>query len=219
MFGRIFFLTLLLALSSCALFKSQNIQEKKIEDLISYLQGTGEGKGRLGINRQQYLFGFDAILNENNDWILAANIPLHGEEVLKLQDLKQEEVNESMKDGLEIRIQQGISEYFKSQKQAPELGKTFLLELRRIMRLVLHKRLGLPVICSKTECRIGEAIYQVEATPKQLSLKKSLSEDYEIEFTALNLTGPIFQRSNVFLHSKNKSSNTPTLLSLELFWK
>ena len=219
MLCRIFLLTLLLALSSCAHFKSQNIQDKKIEDLLTSLQGTGEGKGRLGINRQQYLFGFDAVLNENNDWILAANIPLHGEEVLKLQDLKQEEVDEGMKDGLEIRIQQGISEYFKSQKQAPELGKTFLLELRRIMRLVLHKKLGLPVECSKTECRLGKAIYQVEASSKQLSLKKSLSEDYEIEFIALSLTGPIFQRSNIFLHAKNKSSPVPTLLSLELFWK
>jgi hypothetical protein len=219
MLCRIFLLTLLLALSSCAHFKSQNIQDKKIEDLLTSLQGTGEGKGRLGINRQQYLFGFDAVLNENNDWILAANIPLHGEEVLKLQDLKQEEVDEGMKDGLEIRIQQGISEYFKSQKQGPELGKTFLLELRRIMRLVLHKKLGLPVECSKTECRLGKAIYQVEATSKQLSLKKSLSDEYEIEFTAMNLTGPIFGRSNVFLHSKNKSFITPTVLSLELFWK
>lgn len=219
MLSRIFLLTLLLAVNACALFKSQNIQDKKIEDLISYLQGTGEGKGRLGINKQQYLFSFDALLNQNHDWILAANIPLHGEEVLKLQDLKQEEVDEAMKDGLEIRIQQGISDYFKSQKQAPELGKIFLLELRRMMRLVLHKKLDLAVICSKSECQIGDTIYQVEATSKQLSLKKSLSEDYEIEFTAMNLTGPIFQRTNVFLHSKNKASTTPTLLSLELFWK
>jgi hypothetical protein len=219
MLSRIYLLILFVTVSSCSLFKSQNIQEKKIEDLVSYLQGTGEGKGRLGINRQQYLFGFDALLKENNDWILAANIPLHGEEVLMLRNLDKVSVEEDKVDGLEIRIQQGISDYLKSQKQSPHLSKDFLLELRSIMRLILHKKLGLELSCTQKECRIGEAIYQVEATSKQLSLKKSLSEDFEIEFTAMNLTESIFRRSNIYLHSKNKSSSTPTLLSLELFWK
>jgi hypothetical protein len=209
MLRRIFVLILLLYLASCSLFKSQNIQSKKIEDLVSYLQGTGEGKGRLGIGQQKYL---------NNDWILAANIPLHGEEVLRLQNLKTLNGEESDGDGLELRIEQGISSYLKSQKQSPELAKTFLMELRNIMRLVLHKKLDLQAICTESECRIGETIYQVEANSKQLSLKKSLSEDYEIELIAMNLTDSIFQRSSVFLHSKNKSSSSPTLLSLELFW-
>jgi hypothetical protein len=218
MLSRIYALILLLSLTSCSLFKSQNIQSKKTEDLVSYLQGTGEGKGRLGIGQQKYLFSFDAILKENSDWILAANIPLHGEEVLRLQNLKTVNGEESDGDGLELRIEQGISSYLKSQKQSPELAKTFLQELRNIMRLVLHKKLDLQAICSESECRIGETIYQVEATSKQLSLKKSLSEDYEIELIAMNLTDSIFQRSSVFLHSKNKSSSSPTLLSLELFW-
>ncbi len=219
MLSRIYLLILFVTVSSCSLFKSQNIQEKKIEDLVSYLQGTGEGKGRLGINRQQYLFGFDALLKENNDWILAANIPLHGEEVLMLRNLEKVSVDEDKADGLEIRIQQGISDYLKSQKQSPHLSKDFLLELRTIMRLILHKKLGLELSCSQKECRIGEAIYQVEATSKQLSLKRSLSKDFEIEFTAMNLTESIFRRSNIYLQSKNKSSSALTLLSLELFWK
>lgn len=218
MLSRIYLIFFVLLFTSCSLFKSQNIQDEKIENLISYLQGTGEGKGRLGINQQQYLFSFDALLKDNN-WILAANIPLHGEEILMLQDLKKETVNEAEKDGLEIRIEQGISDYLKSKKQSPELAKTFLLELRRIMRLVLHKQLGLEMFCSQTECRIGEAVYQVEASGTQLSLKKSLSDEYEIEFAAMNLTDSIFRRSNVFLHSKNKTSASPNLLSLELFWK
>ena len=219
MLSRIYLLILFVTVSSCSLFRSQNIQEKKIEDLVSYLQGTGEGKGRLGINRQQYLFGFDALLKENNDWILAANIPLHGEEVLMLRNLEKVSVDEDKADGLEIRIQQGISDYLKSQKQSPHLSKDFLLELRTIMRLILHKKLGLELSCSQKECRIGEAIYQVEATSKQLSLKRSLSKDFEIEFTAMNLTESIFRRSNIYLQSKNKSSSALTLLSLELFWK
>lgn len=213
------FIFILLLISSCSLFKSQNIQDKNITDLVSYLQGVGEGRGRLGINRQQYLFSFEAMLKENSDWVLAANIPLHGEEILTLRDLKEEDVDQIQKDGLEKRIELDIGNYLKSQKQSPGLSRAFLLELRKIMRLVLHKELGVKVLCSQNECRIGDSVYQVEADAKQLSLKKTLLDDYEIEFAAMNLTESIFQRSNIFLHSKNKSSSAPALLALELFWK
>jgi hypothetical protein len=78
--------------------------------------------------------------------------------------------------------------------------------------------LGLEVICLEQECHLGEAVYRVEASSKQLSLKKSLFDEYEIEFAAMNLTNSIFRRSSIFLHSKNKQSTPSTLLSLELFW-
>lgn len=218
MLSRFFFtLIFIFLLSSCSLFKSQSIQDQKVTELISYLKGEGEGKGRLGINQQQYLFSFDALLKENSDWILAANIPLHGEEILVLSNLKSEKGDES-REGLEVRIERGISEYLRSKKQSPELAGKFLLELRRIMRLVLAHKLNAPVNCSETQCQMGDVVYQVEANSKQLTLKKSLTDDYEIEFAALNLTDSIFKRSNIFLHSKNKSKTTPALLSLELFW-
>jgi hypothetical protein len=219
MLSRFFYLLIILTLSSCSLFRAQNIENKNIEDLVNYLQGVGEGKGRLGINNQQYLFSFDALLKENNDWILAASIPLHGEEVLMLRDLKQEKIKLDHRDGLELRIVNGISEYLRFQKQSPELAQTFILELRRMMRLVLHKKLNLKVDCDKAECRIGEVIYQVEATSKQLTLKKSLSNDYEIVHIAMNLTDSIFERSSIFLHSKKGDNSASNLLSLELFWK
>jgi hypothetical protein len=218
MLSRLNFLFLLFSLSSCSLFRSQNIQDRKIKDLIPFIQGTGEGKGRLGINRQQYLFGFDAILKENNDWLLAANIPLHGEEILILKDLTNEIDPEPSNNDLGIRIKEGIKSYLESQKQSPELAKTFLIELRTIMRLVLHQKLGLQIICSDQECHIGKSVYQVEANSKQLSLKKSLADDYEIEFAALNLTDSIFRRTSIFLRSKNQQSPPSNLLSLELFW-
>ena len=216
--SRLYILCLMFALTGCSLIQNQNIQDKKIEDLISFLQGTGEGKGRLGINRQQSLFSFDALLKENTDWLLAANIPLHGEEILILRDLRKENDAGSGQDDLGVRIEEGIRAYLKSQNQSPELAQTFLLELRTIMRLVLHKKLHLEMMCFQKVCSLGDAVYQVEATSKQLSLKKSLSDGYEIEFAALNLTNSIFRRSSIFLHSKNKQSTTSTLLSLELFW-
>lgn len=217
MLSRIFSLLFIFVLTSCSLFKSQNIQNEKNETLITYIKGEGEGKGRLGISQHQYLFGFDAILKENSDWLLAANIPLHGEEILLLPDLKHEDANQAS-ESLERRIELGISDYLKSQKKNPEMARMFMLELRRLMRLVFAQKLKLDLKCTDSECRMGEVIYQVKATTKQISLKKSLNNDYEIEFVAMNLTDSIFKRSNIFLHSKNKSSAAPTLLSLELFW-
>lgn len=217
MLSRIFSLLFILVLSSCSLFKSQNIQNEKNETLITYIKGEGEGKGRLGINQHQYLFGFDALLKENSDWLLAANIPLHGEEILLLADLKNENTSQSA-ESLERRIELGISDYLKSQKKNPELARMFMQELRRLMRLVFAQKLGLDLKCTEDECKMGEVTYQVKATSKQISLKKSLNSDYEIEFIAMNLTDSIFKRSNIFLHSKNKTSTSPTLLSLELFW-
>lgn len=217
MLSRIFSLLFIFSLCSCSLFKNQSIPNEKVETLLTFIKGEGEGKGRLGINHHQYLFGFDAILKENNDWILAANIPLHGEEILLLPNLKLETSTQESQ-SLERRIELGISDYLKSQKKNPELARIFMLELRRLMRLVFAEKLGLDLKCTDVECKMGEVVYQVKASSKQISLKKSLNDDYEIEFIAMNLTDSIFKRSSIFLHSKNKTSSSPTLLSLELFW-
>lgn len=218
MLSRINFLILLFIFSSCSLSKGQNVQDKKMETLLTYLNGEGEGKGRLGIGQNQYLFGFEAFLKDQKDWILAASIPLHGEEIIRLQNLKAVVSDETYDEGLELRIERGLTEYLRSRKQSPEVGHLFLKELRQLMRFVLHQKLGVKVACTQTECKMDESLYQVKVTGQQINLKKSLNADYEIEYIALNLTDSIFKRSNIFLHSKNKSQAQAPLLSLELFW-
>lgn len=218
MLSRIILIYFLLFFSSCALLKSEKKQQKAVEDLLTYLPAEGEGRGRLGLHSHQYLFGFESVLKENKDWILAANIPLHGEEVLIFSDLKEAESAKETLDGFELRIERGISDYLISQNKSPELGKTFLRELRALIRLVLHRQLGEKVVCSSEECQFGENIYQVNSTPERLILKKTVGPDYEIEFIALNLKDKNYKRTSIFLHSQNRASSAPALLSLELFW-
>lgn len=218
MLSRIFVLIIFLVLTSCSLFRGHSIQDNKLEELLTYLPAEGEGKGRLGLHSNQYLFGFEALLKENRDWVLAANIPLHGEEVLLFTDLNKSNVAEEATDGLEKRIERGIREYLLSQKKSPDLGKTFLKELRSIIRLTLHRQLGNNIVCSSDACEFDGNIYQVKSTSQQLSLKKTIGQDYEIEFVALNLKATKFKRTSVFLHSQKRTSSTPALLSLELFW-
>lgn len=222
MLSHIFRLIILSALTACALFKSQDIQDKKIIQLLDFVRVTGEGKGRLGIDSHQYLFSYDALLQAKTDWILAANIPIHGEEVLIFSDIKKVKSKTDGRDPLEARIEKGISDYLKQRKRSPELAKVFMQELRGIIRFLLNKDLGLVVSCQsegdEEYCQDSHNRYLVSVDAKKLSLKKSIGE-FQIEYIAQNLTESFFRKSSVYLYSKDTTNKQDTLLSLELFWK
>lgn len=223
MLSRFFFAILLTSLAACSLFKRSEVSDKKTIELLDAVIATGEGKGRLGIGKHQYLFSFEAVLKENKDWILAANIPLHGEEVLRLPNLALVDAIGS-EESLEIRIENGIRQYLMQQKQPPELAESFMRELRSLMRLIMHKQVGASLRCESQEngqhfCGIERLDYEALVAKEQLSLKKPLGDAYRIEFVAQNLTQSIFRRGSVFLHSQKATSNSAPLLSLELFWQ
>jgi hypothetical protein len=223
MLSRSITLIFFLVLTSCSLFKTHNVQDKNVVDLLAALQGVGEGRGRLGIRQNQYLFSYDAILKENADWLLAAMIPVHGEEVLILPNLKVSTVTSRTDRGLENRIEKGISDYLRAQKKSAALTRSFIQELRSIMRLILHRQLGLTLKCSSGQspykCTIDEVTYEIKVDSKQISINKKISDEYQIEFVAQNLTESFFSRSSFFLHTAHTSSKMTPLLSLELFWK
>jgi hypothetical protein len=222
MLSHILSLIFLFTFSSCALFKSHNIKDKKIVSLLESVRVIGEGKGRLGIDNHQYLFSFDAILKDKSTWILAANIPIHGEEVLIFADLLKPIVESEGRDPLELRIEKGIADYLKQKKQSPRLAGLFIQELRGIIRFLLNQELGIQISCQfegeAEYCQDGHNRYLAEADAKKLSLKKNIG-DFQIEYVAQNLTESIFAKSSVYLYSKNTNDKQDTLLSLELFWK
>jgi hypothetical protein len=99
---RPFFIFLLLFFEACTMLKSSIPKDAHLA--LSSVQVLGEGKGRLGIKGQQYVFGLESLLNEKQDWILSASIPLHGEEILAFKNLKQKK-NSEQEDSLEKRIE------------------------------------------------------------------------------------------------------------------
>ncbi len=223
MLGRFFFVFLLLSASACSLFKRSEVSDKKTIELMDSIIATGEGKGRLGIGQHQYLFNFEAVLKENSDWLLAANIPLHGEEVLVLPNLTLADAPETDQP-LELRIERGIKEYLIEQKQPPQLAESFMFELRSLMRLIMHKKVGAKLNCETTSdgkhrCGLDKLGYEAVILKEQLTLKKMLGDAYRIEYVAQNLTESIFRRGSVFLHSQKASLDSAPLLSLELFWQ
>ncbi len=191
--------------------------QKSIPELISSLKGEGEGKGRLGLGEHQYLFSFESLIKDDQDWILAASIPLHGEEILSLKNIREKTDSTKEYGRFELRMVRGIKDFLISQKKSPELADNFLQEFRSIIRLMLHRKLGLKIEC-ESQCRFEEQIYQLELTKSHLSFKKEILKDYEIELVESNLTGSFFKRTSIFFRLKGASLSSPPLLSLELFW-
>jgi hypothetical protein len=162
------------------------------------------------------------VVNEAQDWIMAVNIPLHGEEVMSLPSMHLAQPERLSSDSFQLRIEAALAEYFRARPYLPPaMGQEFIKQLRSMIRLSLASRLNLPRECQAVEenqynCQLDGENFQVRVAEKSLRIKKELPHEYVLELHAENLTGPIFARSNYFLHSKKIS--TP-ILGLELFWK
>lgn len=210
MFSRIL---ILLLLSSCSLFQgSERIRESDLKKNFQMIKVQGEGKGRLHIRERQYLFSIESVLKENNDWIMAVAIPLHGEEALIFPDLKQGSIEDPALDSFALRIDAGIKENMKG----PSLRSSdFLAAMRRTLRLLLAHNLGLPVSCSETVCSLEGFEYVIDKNEKTLRIMTPFA-GHNLVTTASNLTGPFFMNTQFRVIS---TENTADLLTLELFWK
>ncbi len=225
MLSRFSFLIILFLITSCGLLqKKPSLKEKDYKELLNAIQLEGEGRGRLSIDQHQYLFSFESALQENNDWILAASIPLHGEEAMILVNLKEAKVSQSTPDSLEIRIRQEIAGYLRSKPKLPkELSKKFIPDLRKLVRFVMAEKMGLSKKCEgsgvQISCTLDGEKFEILTEDKHLRIKKIISQDYFLELSGENLTGPIFSKTNFILHSQNAGVKDSPILLFELFWK
>jgi hypothetical protein len=208
---RPFFIFLLLFFEACTMLKSSIPKDAHLA--LSSVQVLGEGKGRLGIKGQQYVFGLESLLNEKQDWILSASIPLHGEEILAFKNLKQKK-NSEQEDSLEKRIESMLGQEFKDPAAGPELLK----EMRQIIRFILSDKLNLIRTCAGSEktytCQMDGETYELLLTDQKLSLSRTLASGKVLNLIAENPGAKFYGRTNFFL-TQNKNQ----LFSLELFWK
>lgn len=214
MFSRILILFLL---SSCSLFKGS--EKLKGDDLLKHLQAIkleGEGKGRLHIRERQYLFGMEALLKDDRDWLMAVAIPLSGEEVLTFPSLRDENAPADVMDTFALRIDAGIRENLKGSKLR---GDEFLQAMRKTLRFLLAHRLKLPVQCVAFDkekiCSVGEQDFPVSEDEKTITITTAFS-GHELITTASNLTGPFFTHTQFRVKSPEGKQD---LLTLELFWQ
>lgn len=215
-------MTLLFFLSSCALFKEQpSIENKNKEELLKAVKLTGEGRGRVSLSQNQYVFGFDSLLKENYDWVLAVQIPLHGEEALILPDLKQKNLESEEMYSFEERIKKDFVRLKLDKILTPQ---AFIRELRSLIRFNLSPAWGGKRICTAQEsdllCQFDGETFLITTNKRELSVIKSLGEGKNLVLDAKNLTESFFTQTDIRLYSNEANrQNKKAAFSLELFWK
>src|SRR5690606_24442986 len=128
-------LPMLILFSSCALFQGEpSLLDTDKVSLLTSIKFVGEGRRRLPLGQSHYLCGVDSCRNENSDWVLAVQIPLHGEEAMILPNLKQKIQPNQEVESFEERI----SDEFKKRKLDKSVTpKIFVREMRSLIRFVL----------------------------------------------------------------------------------
>ncbi len=215
-------ITFILLFSSCSspiLKKKESLKAIPVDQLLAAIQVNGEGRGRLGINDQQYVFSYEATLKENTDWYLSVAIPLHGEELMLLTELKSEYSPSRTRQSFERRIESLLNAQFKGGVS----GKEFLLEFRRLMRFLLSAKLNLVRGCAQMgdgyQCLMSGEKYYLTVTEKNIRVSRMLTSHQTLDVVAENLTNSLFMRTNFHLTSPKATHSEEKSFSLELFWK
>ncbi len=204
-------LALLFLTSSCALFKTgPSLITKDNESLLKSVKVTGEGKGRLSLGQNQYVFGVDSVLKDE-DWILAVSIPLHGEEVMILKDLKKKTLQDEETESFEKRIQW---EFRKRKLDKSITAEQFLVELRSLIRFILAPELNLKRRCvahnNEYVCTTDDDKFHITVTEKKYFIHKPLSNGNKLELVAQNLTDSFFSKTDFHLYTAEEKSSSKT---------
>jgi hypothetical protein len=173
----------------------------------------------MSLDQRQLVFGIDAVLKDNNDWILAADFPLHGEEVLILKDLKSSNIPPADSE-LKQRVNTSLKNYLIKNKKSPHLADHFFNELHFVIQFIHSNRLGLKRTCKKEKeayytCFIQSREFKIEVKDESIAIFRPLPAGFRLRIIGENLTDSTFQRLNIYLLSEKQSP----LIALELFWK
>lgn len=209
-------LFILLVFASCSSHKSSQVDAlQSVDQMIATVPMVGEGRGRVGIKGQQFVYSFDAVLNEKTDWILSAAIPLHGEELMIFPSLK-DATPPSSEESFERRIQMMFEQSIKAETSAEKM----LSELRHLIRFMLSAKLSLERTCQRSgdlsECRLisQDGFYKVSGTVgKKISIEKELAAGEVLKVEGESFQGSIFKRTNFYFVISGEK-----IFSLELIW-
>lgn len=137
---------LLLLLASCA---TPVIKDPAFDQLWEKVSMEGEGRARLEVGTESWVFSFDAIVKEN-DWIAAISIPLHGEEVFSFPGLHRPIPGSvAGKDDFRWQIEAALEAASRERKlNYSELGSDFALHFHHLLRWVHGEKWGLKKSCA-----------------------------------------------------------------------
>lgn len=217
-----FRLALLFLFTSCALFQGEkSLKYENKEKLLKAVKINGEGRGRLTLKENQYLFGFESGLQDNHDWILAVQIPLHGEEMMVLSDLSKKEAADPTVDSFEARIDNdfkklGLDKWLTTQE--------FVNELRSLVRFKMAQNLNLKPSCQEKFdeliCELDAKKFHLRAEEKEFFVLREMKRGAIVVLSGSILSKSSFERTDIRLYpTKENFLRKKSVLSLELFWK
>lgn len=196
------------------------MENKTIDSMVKSIKVIGEGRGRLGIGQQNYLFSCEAGLKDQ-DWMLAVSVPLHGEEVMILHEIKRLNPATTKRESFELRIDHEMRNRLSLGKIS---GRDVTRELRSIIRFVMSSELDLKKECQLQdqniyECKMDQDVFHVARNSDSITIKKNIKDTHYFELIGENYSDSAFQRTNFYLRSQQEKAKSQALMSLELFWK
>jgi hypothetical protein len=212
---------LLVFISSCSFLKgTPSLKTIDTDRLLNSIKLTGEGKGRLTLGQSQHVFSVDSVLNEDLDWIFAVSIPLHGEEVMILSDIKSHQMKFSEVSSFEERI---AKEFQRLKLNKILTTEKFMKELRLLIRFGLSPQWGQKRDCkpqqNETVCELDGEKFIVHVLDTEIKIKKLLGQGKSLQIVAKNLTDSFFQKTDIILFlNDDQEVKKVSPFSLEIFW-
>lgn len=223
--GPSFFLTLVLFfISACATHPTS--KDHTWEKLWSQVKMDGEGKARLEIPPESWVFSFEAVLQKNN-WLMAITIPLKGEESFAFPGLdraKPEIVPAS--DDFRWQVIQALREASHERRLGyPQLGQDFVTYLHHLLRWTHADALGLARGCDATSMNTWkcswdgvDSSWSWDERKEEFVALIQLKVDWSMRAVFKNLTGPVFKRVTLEITRKTENSSV-TELRQEFFFR
>jgi hypothetical protein len=216
MVPRFFSFFIFLFLSACATGPVKNVTWDK---LWSQVKMEGEGKARLEIPPESWVFSFEAVLKKN-DWLMAITIPLKGEESFAFPglDRPRPEIVPAADDFRWQVIQALRAASHERSLAYPQLGQDFVTYLHHLLRWTHADSLGLARGCDATSTKSWNCRW--DGVPSNWSWDErkeefigviNLKTDWKIRALFKNLTGSVFKRVTLEVTRKTESASVVEL--------
>ncbi len=195
-------LFLLFILVSCA---TTQRKPSTIDELWKKTTLVGEGRSRLEVSPQSWVFSFEAV-QKDKDWLMAITIPTQGEEVFQFPGLDhvEPEITPSEQDFRWTVIQALREASAKRKLHFPQLGQSFITSLHSMLRLSLADQLGLSRQCraldeKNWECELDSKVstWNWDVRKEEFTGVISIKQNWLMKLSFKNLTGSVFKRVTI----------------------
>ncbi len=186
---------------------------------------VGQGKARLEIGPESWVFSFDAAYPEANRWVMAMRIPLQGEEVFAFDGLDEAVPPPADEGDFRARVVHALRHASEQRKLGyPQAGHDFARALHGLLSLLRPAgRAAMScrdVVENGWSCVNGGQVSRWfwDARKNEARVEFSLRGNWRMAAIFKNLTGPVFTRVTLEV-IRNEAENDHVELRQEFFFQ